>query len=69
MLHNSEKDFIKRHIGPSEGDQSKMLKKLNYNSLDDLINKNVQEKIDLIMNRLRMDIQWIKLFVFNTTIL
>ena len=69
MLHNSEKDFIKRHIGPSEDDQSKMLKKLNYNSLDDLINKNVQEKIDLIMNRLRMDIQWIKLFVFNTTIL
>ena len=38
MLHNSEKDFIKRHIGPSEDDQSKMLKKLNYKSLDDLIN-------------------------------
>ena len=35
MLHNSEKDFIKRHIGPSEDDQSKMLKKLNYKSLDD----------------------------------
>ena len=26
MLHNSEKDFIKRHIGPSEEDQLKMLK-------------------------------------------
>ena len=37
MLHNSEKDFIKRHIGPSEEDQLKMLKKLNYKSLDDLI--------------------------------
>ena len=45
MLHNSEKDFIKRHIGPSEDDQSKMLKKLNYKSLDDLINNTVPEKI------------------------
>ena len=45
MLHNSEKDFIKRHIGPSEDDQSKMLKKLNYKSLDDLINSTVPEKI------------------------
>ena len=43
MLHNSEKDFIKRHIGPSEDDQSKMLKKLNYKSLDDLINSTVPE--------------------------
>ena len=25
MLPNSEKDFIKRHIGPSKEDQSKML--------------------------------------------
>ena len=45
MLHNSEKDFIKRHIGPSEEDQLKMLKKLNFNSLDDLINNTVPEKI------------------------
>ena len=45
MLHNSEKDFIKRHIGPSEVDQSKMLKKLNYNSLNDLIDNTVPEKI------------------------
>jgi glycine cleavage system pyridoxal-binding protein P len=37
MLHNSQKDFLKRHIGPSEEDQNKMLKELNYNSLDDLI--------------------------------
>ena len=36
MLHDSEKDFIKRHIGPSKEDQSKMLKKLNYQSLNDL---------------------------------
>ena len=44
MLHNSEKDFIKRHIGPSEEDQLKMLKKLNFNSLDDLINKDDYDK-------------------------
>ena len=45
MLPNSEKDFIKRHIGPSKEDQSKMLKELNYQSLDDLINNTVPEKI------------------------
>ena len=37
MLPNSEKDFLKRHIGPSKEDQSKMLKELNFKSLDDLI--------------------------------
>ena len=36
MLPNSEKDFIKRHIGPSKEDQKKMLKELNYQSIDDL---------------------------------
>ena len=45
MLPNSEKDFLKRHIGPSKEDQSKMLKELNYQSLDDLINSTVPEKI------------------------
>ena len=45
MLQNSQKDFLKRHIGPSEDDQLKMLKKLNYKSLDDLIDNTVPEKI------------------------
>ena len=45
MLHNSQKDFLKRHIGPSEKDQSKMLKKLNYKSLEDLLDNTVPEKI------------------------
>ena len=45
MLHNSQKDFLKRHIGPSEEDQLKILKKLNYKSLDDLIDNTVPEKI------------------------
>ena len=39
MLHDSEKDFIKRHIGTSEEEQSKMLKVLGYTSLDELISK------------------------------
>ena len=45
MLPNSEKDFLRRHIGPSKEDQSKMLKELNYKSLDDLIDNTVPEKI------------------------
>ncbi len=45
MLKSSQKDFIKRHIGPSEIDQQKMLKELGFDSLDDLISKTVPEKI------------------------
>ena len=45
MLHDSEKDFIKRHIGTSEEEQSKMLKVLGYTSLHELISKTVPEKI------------------------
>ena len=45
MLHNSQKDFIKRHIGPTKEEQLKMLKELGYNSIDDLINNTVPEKI------------------------
>ena len=45
MLHNPQKDFLRRHIGPSKEDQSKMLKTLNYLSLDDLIANTVPEKI------------------------
>ena len=45
MLHNSERDFIKRHIGTSEEDQKKMLNQIGYKSLDDLINNTVPEKI------------------------
>ena len=45
MLHNSQKDFIRRHIGPSNNDQQKMLKELNFKSLDDLIDSTVPDKI------------------------
>ncbi len=45
MLHNSERDFIKRHIGTSEEDQKKILQQIGYNSLEDLIKDTVPEKI------------------------
>ncbi len=45
MLKSSQKDFIKRHIGPSEGDQQKMLSELGFKNLDDLISNTVPEKI------------------------
>ena len=45
MLHNSEKDFIKRHIGPSRKDEKDMLGQLGYQNINELISQNVPEKI------------------------
>jgi glycine dehydrogenase len=45
MLKSSQRDFIRRHIGPSEEDQNKMLNELGFKSLDDLISKTVPENI------------------------
>ena len=45
MLRNAQKDFIQRHIGPSEKEQEIMLQELGYKSLDDLIKNTVPEKI------------------------
>ena len=45
MLQNSERDFIKRHIGTSEEEQKKMLNQLGYKNLDDLIANTVPENI------------------------
>ena len=45
MLHNSQKDFIKRHIGPERTDEKKMLNELGYRSLNELIENTVPEKI------------------------
>ena len=45
MLKNSQKDFIQRHIGPSEEEQKTMLKELGYKNLDELITKTVPERI------------------------
>ncbi len=35
MLQSAQKDFIKRHIGPSETEQGNMLKELGFKNLDD----------------------------------
>ena len=45
MLHNSQKDFIRRHIGPKKKDEQNMLNQLGYKSLNELINNTVPEKI------------------------
>ncbi len=45
MLHNSEKDFIKRHIGLSKKDEKTMLSNIGYNSLNELIEDTVPNKI------------------------
>jgi glycine dehydrogenase len=45
MLKSSQRDFIRRHIGPSEEDQSRMLNELGFKNLDDLISKTVPENI------------------------
>jgi len=50
MLKSAQKDFIKRHIGPSETEQENMLKVLGFKNLDDLVSKTVPEKILLKEN-------------------
>ena len=45
MTDNRNKEFIRRHIGPSSSDQNKMLSYLGFNSLDEFIKKIVPEKI------------------------
>ena len=45
MTDNRNKEFIRRHIGPSSEEQKKMLAYLGYDSLDKFIKKIVPEKI------------------------
>ncbi len=45
MIDDNSKEFIKRHIGPSEEDQSKMLQYVGYKTLEDLMSNTVPEKI------------------------
>ena len=45
MIDNNSKEFIYRHIGPTEAEQKKMLKVVGYNSLDELMKNTVPEKI------------------------
>ena len=45
MIDDNSKEFIARHIGPSEEEQSKMLSLVGAKNLDELIKKTVPEKI------------------------
>ena len=54
MIDDNSKEFIKRHIGPSVDEQSKMLQHVGYNSLEDLMKNTVPEKI-LLKDDLNID--------------
>ncbi len=54
MIDDNSKEFIKRHIGPSEDDQLKMLQYVGYKSLNDLMTNTVPEKI-LLKEDLKID--------------
>ena len=45
MIDDNSKEFLARHIGPSQGDQEIMLKAVGAKSLDDLMKNTVPEKI------------------------
>ena len=45
MIDNNSKEFIYRHIGPTETEQQSMLEEVGYNSLDELMKNTVPEKI------------------------
>ena len=45
MLKNAQKDFIRRHIGPTEEEQKLMLQELGYKNLEELIANTVPDKI------------------------
>jgi glycine dehydrogenase len=54
MIDNNSKEFIYRHIGPTEAEQKIMLKEVGYKSLEDLMKNTVPEKI-LLKNELKID--------------
>ena len=45
MIDDNSKEFIARHIGPSQEDQEKMLQAVGAKSLEDLMKNTVPEKI------------------------
>ena len=64
MTDNRNKEFIRRHIGPSSDEQKKMLAYLGYDSLDEFIKKIVPEKI-LEKIRLKLTHQYQNMMLFN----
>ena len=53
MIDDNSKEFIARHIGPSQKDQEKMLQAVGAKSLDGLMKSTVPEKI-LLSEELRV---------------
>ena len=54
MIDNNSKEFIYRHIGPSEKEQQKMLEAVGYKTLKNLMDNTVPEKI-LLKEELKID--------------
>src|SRR5210317_2080792 len=54
MIDDNSKEFIARHIGPSEDEQSKMLNLIGAKNLDELIKNTVPEKI-LLTEELKVE--------------
>src|SRR6056300_1330825 len=54
MIDDNSKEFIARHIGPSEDEQSKMLNLIGAKNLDELIKNTVPEKI-LLTDELKVE--------------
>ena len=52
MIDDNSKEFIRRHIGPCDEDQSKMLATVGYKSLDDLMVSTVLEKKQKFFQRM-----------------
>ena len=54
MIDDNSKEFIYRHIGPTEVEQKKMLRMVGYKSLEELMRNTVPEKI-LLKDELKID--------------
>ena len=54
MIEDNSKEFISRHIGPSDIEEKKMLEAIEAKSLIDLIKKTVPENI-LLKDSLKID--------------
>ena len=54
MIEDNSKEFISRHIGPSDNEEKKMLEMVGAKSLVELINKTVPENI-LLKDNLKID--------------
>ena len=52
MIEDTSKEFIQRHIGPTNHEENTMVKKVGAQSLEDLIEKTVPQKI-LIKDNLK----------------